>query len=114
MARWEVDQGRLRGLYHLTCDTCDTCTRAHSDFIAAPNGYENWPVCPVKLLKTPAWQYLIKLHNAHHVSPLSPWPQGRAAWVVLGMTELVLQMDRHEAAKREKKTGGKGGPRVPV
>lgn len=58
-------------------DVCDEPSRRHRAL-----GYEHWPTCPGRLLRSSAWQYVLELQNAKQVAPLEGWPTRYAPWVV--------------------------------
>jgi hypothetical protein len=59
----------------------------------------------VKLRNGPQWQRIVTLFNARNVSPISPWPGGRSAWEVDGLSELMTQMEEKKKKKGKKPQG---------
>ena len=114
MAEAEVNQQDLTGWFNLgDCKACprdERCDDVPKRAAFGILGYDNWPTCPVKLLRGPHWQYVVHMYNAKAVSPLSGWPATYAAWVVDGLCELEAAFTRKQAAEM-KAARGKGGSR---
>ena len=112
LAEAEVNQKDMVGWYNL--HGCATCPR-DSRCLDVPKkssfgilGYDDWPTCPVSLLRGPHWQHIVTLYNCKTVSPLSEWPQGYAAWVVDGLTALEDAFNRKSAKELKSKGNSRG------
>lgn len=111
LAEAEVNQRDVRGWFNLS--TCDTCTGGpQCDEVPrrAPFGilgYDNWPTCPIRLLRGRNWQHVIHLYNAKTVSPLDGWPGSYAAWVVDALCELEAAFQRKQAASLKQSKKGR-------
>ena len=99
LGEFEANQDQLRSVYRL--DRCQTCPGgdACDPLFPPPLNFSGWPSCPVSLLRSPAWQYVIRLHNAAQVSPLAQWPNGYPAWVVYGLQGLASAIATREAER---------------
>lgn len=104
LAEWEVRQKEARGWYQLTCDDCHDCDR--TTFPIPPLNSTAWPACPVKLVRSTWWQYVVGLYNARNVTALADWPHRYAAWVVDALEELVPAVDRKAAEDLKRKQKG--------
>jgi len=112
LAEAEVNQGDLTGWFNLgDCKACPRDDRCDEVPLRVPFGilgYDNWPTCPIKLLRGPHWQHVVHMYNAKSVSPLSGWPSAYAAWVVDGLCQLEAAFARKQAAEI-KASRGRGG-----
>ncbi len=112
LADVEVNLDDVSGWYNLhgcreaVCSDPASCARNTRDRPVPIMGYEHWPTCPIRLIRSPQWQAIARLYNAKGVSPLSGWPHAFAAWTVDALTELQAAFNRKEAAEVKKISGG--------
>lgn len=84
------------------CNDCDGVSCVGRTYAIAPLGYREWPACPVSLLRSGPWQYVVRLSNAKLSNPLSEWPFRYAAWVVDAMDALKEALHKKEIAAAKK------------
>jgi len=107
LAQFEADQERQIGFWRLSsCGKCDGsgCVGRSYPF-GPPLGFPHWPACPVSLLKSAAWQYVVQLYNAANVAPLSGWPVDYPAWVVDALEPVGSAMQEKARADAKAKGG---------
>lgn len=71
-------------------DGCET--RKHPKAVA---GRADWPMCPLGMLRVPAWQDIVDMKLAARVSPIHGFPDCLTAGAFRGLLEL------HDAVARE-------------
>lgn len=73
-----------------------------------------WPVCPDRLIRSPAWRAIVRRWEASKVAPLEGWPSAYLAWAVEAIAALDLEM--HKAARERAERAAKGGksPHGPI
>lgn len=99
LASFELNRKKAIGWYRMEgCLDCSGKDCAKRKFPIAPLNYRGWPACPVSLLRSPRWQYIVTLSNAKVISPLSGWPGRYAVWVVEGVSALENALNSAKAA----------------
>ncbi len=107
MAAYETDKAAIMAAVGLDCDSCpggDVCRQRARDSKMLSSG--GWKICPEAASRMPSWQVVIRLFNAKHVSPLSEWPAGWAAWVADGLQALQTAVDKKQAAEAKELSRG--------
>ena len=107
----EANHKDVVGWYNLhdcfdVCSGPDHCRKTMRDRPIPIMSYDNWPTCPIRLIKSPAWQAVTRLYNAKQVSPLSGWPHKFAAWTVDALCELESAFNRKQAAEMKRISKG--------
>ncbi len=113
LAEVEVNQKDVKGWYNLhDCTTCtggDKCKEVPGRSMFGILGYDNFPTCPIRLLRSPHWQHVVQLYNAKTVSPLTGWPSHYAAWIVDALCELEAAFTKKQAASLKSSKGASRG-----
>ena len=112
LAQVEVNQSDVKGWFNLNdCNTCtgEKCAEVPKRSMFGILGYDGWPTCPIRLLRSPHWQHDVQLYNAKTVSPLTAWPTGYAAWVVDALCELESAFNKKQAASLKASKGSSRG-----
>lgn len=75
-------------------------------------GRADWPMCPLGMLRLPAWRALVDRYFASKVSALDGWPAAYSAWAHDAMLEVRAAASREEAREFDEglKRGARGGP----
>lgn len=74
-------------------------------------GRADWPLCPLGMLRVPAWQDIVDLKVAARISPISGYPECLTAGAFRGLVELHDALAREdERAIRAAQKGSSDGP----
>ena len=108
----EVNHRDVIGWYNLhdcfnACSGEPSCSQIVKNRPIPIMNYDNWPTCPIRLIKSPQWQAVTRLFNAKQVSPLAGWPHKFAAWVVDALCELESAFNRKQVAEMKQATKGR-------
>lgn len=115
-------QARARDVLHGCEKACEGCpgpgeeggceTRTPPKLVA---GRADWPICPMGLLKVPAWRDIVALKIGARVSPIAGFPDCLTSFAFRGLLELeneVRREDERQADERRKATQAPAGGAV--
>lgn len=73
-------------------------------------GRSDWPICPMGMLRTRAWEEIVDLYLAAKVSPIAGFPEAHPAWVQDGVIALLsaVRAEEDRQLKDARKRGSDG------
>lgn len=114
LALYAIAQARSELVEAACRDQCAGCPGPMAPNGCASRKYprvvagQTWPMCPLGMLRVPAWIELRDAYLAAQVSPLQDWPDGFTLWAYQGM--LALQQAVRQERDKPLPTAGPDEP----
>lgn len=77
-------------------------------------GEAEWPMCPLGMLRAPAWREIVDTYVAAKVSPIDGWTNGFVAFAHDGVVELHSAVRREDERRTREAMSSKGGSSAPT